>query len=153
MDDMRGGLLGVWRVDRSGRVKGLTLAAIPACVAASAWLSALFHRDAQHVSSAGAMTGITLGFGLFAWWNLLRVRLELTTEFIVMVNPWGTQRLPWSRVSAVSLGNWGAQFHTSDGFKYTAYALSDLASGTRQDERFADVRRITEAQLLHGHPL
>ncbi|MFF7641827.1 PH domain-containing protein [Streptomyces canus] len=98
-------------------------------------------------------TGIALGFGLFDWWILLRVRLELTMEMIVMVNPWGTQRLPWSRVSAVSLGNWGAQFHTTEGFKYTAYALSDLASGTRQDERFADVRRITDAQLLRGHPL
>jgi hypothetical protein len=32
-------------------------------------------------------TGIALGFGLFAWWILLRVRLELTMEMIVMVNP------------------------------------------------------------------
>ncbi|MFD8307182.1 PH domain-containing protein [Streptomyces sp. NPDC059690] len=99
------------------------------------------------------MTAIALGFGLFAWWNLLRVRLELTTEMIVMVNPWGTQRLPWSRVSPVSLGSWGAQFHTTDGFKYTAYALSDLAAGTRQEERFADVQRIAEAQLRRGHLL
>ncbi|MEU9166788.1 PH domain-containing protein [Streptomyces sp. NPDC048420] len=80
------------------------------------------------------------------------VRLELTTETIVMVNPWGTHHLPWSRVSAVSLGNWGAQFHTTDGFTYTAYALSDLASGTRQDRRFADMRRIAETRLLHGDP-
>ncbi|MFF1717642.1 hypothetical protein [Streptomyces sviceus] len=153
MDDVRDGRLGAWRVGTAGRVGGFALAAVPACAAVSAWLSALSHRDAQHVTSAGVMTGVALGFGLFAWWILLRVRLELTTEMIVMVNPWGTQRLPWSRVSAVSLGNWGAQFHTTDGFTYTAYALSDLASGTRQDGRFAEVRRITDAQLLRGHPL
>jgi hypothetical protein len=70
-----------------------------------------------------------------------------------MVNPWGTQRLPWSRVSAVSLGNWGAQFHTTDGFIYTAYALSDLAAGTRQDERYADLQRIIDANARSGHPL
>ena len=70
-----------------------------------------------------------------------------------MVNPWVTQRMPWSRVSAVSLGNWGAQFHTTDGFTYTAYALSDLAGGTRQDERFADVRRLVDAQLHGGQTL
>ena len=85
--------------------------------------------------------------------GLLRVRLELATDVIVMVNPWGTQRLPWSRVSAVSLGNWGALFHTTDGFTYTAYALSDLAGGTLQGERFADVRQIVDAQLRSGHPL
>ncbi|RPF30324.1 hypothetical protein EDD92_0079 [Streptomyces sp. TLI_185] len=70
-----------------------------------------------------------------------------------MVNPWGTQRLPWSHVSAVSLGNWGAQFHTTDGFKYTAFTLSDMAAGTRQDERFADVQRIANSQLRNGQPL
>jgi hypothetical protein len=83
----------------------------------------------------------------------LRVRLELTEDVIVMVNPWGTQRLPWSRVSAVSLGNWGARFHTADGFTYTAYALSDLAGGAWQDERFAGVLRVVDARLRRGHRL
>jgi hypothetical protein len=153
VDDVRDGVIGVWRVSRSGRLAGYVMAAAPACGALSAWLGALSHLDAQHVGSAGVATAVALGFGLFAWWILLRVRLELTTEVIVMVNPWGTQRLPWSRVSAVNLGNWGAQFHTTDGFKYTAYALSDLAAGTRQDERFVDVQRIVDAHLRRGHPL
>jgi hypothetical protein len=146
------GVLGVWRVATQGRARGFALAAVPALGAVSAWLSAVSHRDARHVVSAAVATGAALGFALFAWWNLLRVRLELTTEMIVMVNPWGTQRLPWSRVSAVSLGTWGAQFHTTDGFEYTAYALSDLASGTRQDERFAAVRHLTDTRLLRGQP-
>jgi hypothetical protein len=40
-----------------------------------------------------------------------------------------------------------------DGFTYTAYALSDLAGGTQQDERFADLRRIVDAQLHGRQPL
>lgn len=151
--DVRDGVIGVWRVGWSGRLMGYVLAVGPACGALSAWLGVLSHPGTQYVSSAGIATAVALGFGLFAWWGLLRVRLELTTDVIVMVNPWGTQRLPWSGVSAVSLGNWGAQFHTTDGFTYSAYALSGLASGTRQDERFADVRRIVDAQLPSRQPL
>ncbi|MGW3290008.1 hypothetical protein ACWDR3_35755 [Streptomyces sp. NPDC001002] len=150
MDDVRDGVIGVWRVSWSGRVMGYVLAAGPACGALVAWWGALSHLDAQSVDSAGIATAVASGFGLFAWWGLLRVRLELTADLIVMVNPWGTQRLPWSRVSAVSLGNWGARFHTTDGFVYTAYALSDLAGGTRQDERFGEVRRVVDAQLPGG---
>ncbi|MFJ8155847.1 hypothetical protein [Streptomyces sp. NPDC094468] len=153
MDDMRDDVFGVWRVGWSGRLMGYVLAVGPACGALFAWLGVLSHPGAQSVGSAGTATAVALGFGLFAWWVLLRVRLELARDVIVMVNPWGTQRLPWSRVSAVSLGNWGAQFHTRDGFTYSAYALSGLASGARQDERFVDVLRTVDVQLHSGQPL
>ncbi|MFJ9244156.1 hypothetical protein [Streptomyces sp. NPDC101776] len=148
----------VWRVGRAGRLAGYLLIVGPACGALSTWWGVLSHPDPQNADSAGVATAVALGFAFFAWWVLLRVRLEFTTDTIVMVNPWGAQRLPWSRVSAVSLGNWGAQFHTTDGFTFTAYALSDLAGGTRQDDRFTEVRRIAEArlrlqrQLRDGHP-
>ncbi|MFJ8138838.1 hypothetical protein [Streptomyces sp. NPDC096013] len=69
------------------------------------------------------------------------------------MNPWGTQRLPWSRVGSLTFGNWGARFLTKDGFTYTAYALSDLAAGVRQDARFADVKRVSDAQLRDGQQL
>lgn len=141
------GTLGIWRVSLSGRVGGYLLAGGPALGAVITWLSALIHPSGQNVTSAGIATAVAVGFGLFAWWVLLRVRLELHEDVIVMVNPWGTQRLAWSRVSAVILGNWGAEFHTTDGFKYTAYALSALAGGTRQDGRFVEVRRIASTRL------
>ncbi|WP_329350023.1 PH domain-containing protein [Streptomyces sp. NBC_01261] len=147
MGDVRDGVIGVWRVSRFGRLGGYLLAVGPACGALSAWWGVLSHPDRQNAESAGAATAFALVLVLFAWWVLLRVRLELTTDTIVMVNPWGTQHLPWSRVTAVTLGNWGAQFHTTDGFTYTAYALSDLAAGTRQDDRFADVKRMSDAQI------
>jgi hypothetical protein len=152
VDDVRDSVLGVWRVGRSGRLGGCLLAVGPAGGALSTWWGALSHPDTQNVDAAGIATAVALGFAFFAWWLLLRVRLELTTDTIVMVNPWGTQRLPWSRVSAVTFGNWGARFHTKDGFTYTAYALSDLAAGVRQDDRFADVKRVADAQLRDGQP-
>ncbi|MFG2378788.1 hypothetical protein ACGFY9_45985 [Streptomyces sp. NPDC048504] len=127
MDDVRDGVIGVWRVSRSDRLGGYLLAVGPACGSLLTWWGVLSHPDRENVDSAGTATAVALGFALFAWWLLLRVRLEFTTDMIVMSNPWGTQRLPWSRVSAVTLGNWGARFHTKDGFTYTAYALSDLA--------------------------
>jgi len=153
VDDPPDGVMGVWRVGGSGRLMGYVLAVGPACGALSVWLGVLSRPDAHSAGSAGIATAVALGFALLAWWGLLRVRLELKADAIVMVNPWGTQRLPWARVSAVSLGSWGAQFHTTDGFTYTAYALSDLAGGTRQDERFAELRQIVDVQLHGRQPL
>ncbi|WP_330265630.1 PH domain-containing protein [Streptomyces griseorubiginosus] len=147
MDAARDGVIGVWRVSRSGRLLGYLPAAAPTAGALSTWPNALTHPSAQSARTAAIATAVALAFGLFAWWALLRVRLELRTDEILMVNPWGTQRLPWSRVTAVSLGNWGARFHTTDGFVFTAYALSDLAGGTRQDDRFAELRRLAETRF------
>lgn len=147
MDEARVGVIGVWRVGPSGRLGGYVLAGVPAVGAVSAWLSELTHPDARGLVSAGVATAVAAGFGLFSWWKLSRVRLELTTQGIIMVNPWGTQRLAWSRVSAVTLGNWGARFHTADGFKFTAFALSALAGAGAQDGRFAEVQRAVRSQL------
>ncbi|MFF7948944.1 PH domain-containing protein [Streptomyces griseorubiginosus] len=147
MDEAREGVIEVWRVSRSGRLGGYLPAAAPAAGALSTWPHALMHPGAQSARTAAIATAIALGLGFFAWWVLLRVRLELRTDGILMVNPWGTQHLPWTQVSGVSLGSWGARFHTTEGFTYTAYALSDLAGGTRQDDRFAGLRRLADARI------
>ncbi|MHB9756513.1 hypothetical protein ACYBSK_19240 [Streptomyces sp. BYX5S] len=76
---------------------------------------------------------------MFFWWVILRVRLEVGPAGIVAVNPWGTQRLALAEAVSVRLGAWGAEFHHQDGFKTTAYALSELAAGTSQDRRFAEL--------------
>ncbi|MGW0420278.1 hypothetical protein [Streptomyces sp. NPDC003015] len=75
----------------------------------SAWLHVVSHPDVQNLDSAGEATAIALGFGLFAWWRLLRVHLKT--------------HLP-------------AQPHLE-----------------APDERFAEVRRIADAQLSGGQPL
>ncbi|MEU0412207.1 hypothetical protein ABZ307_30900 [Streptomyces griseorubiginosus] len=113
MDEAREGVIGVWRVSRSGRLMGYLLAAAPAAGALSTWPDALTHPSTQSARSAAIATAVALALGLFAWWVLLRVRLELRT----------------------------------DGFVFTAYALSDLAGGTRQDDRFAELRRLAETRF------
>lgn len=64
------------------------------------------------------------------------------------VNPWGTHRLGLAEVVSVRLGVWGAEFHQGDGFKTTAYALSELAAGTFQERRFAELRAVLEATAI-----
>ena len=85
-------------------------------------------------------SALAAGFAVFFWWSLLRVRLEVGPDGIVAVNPWGTQRLRLDEVASLRLGAWGAEFHHFDGFKTTAYALSEMAAGTSQDRRFEEVR-------------
>ncbi|MFI7401581.1 PH domain-containing protein [Streptomyces sp. NPDC049541] len=140
------GVIAVWRVSSHGLSVGYALALAPAVAAVVRWLALAVRPDGENLTSAGATTAIALFFGLFSWWTVLRVRLELTADGILMVNPWGTQRLPWSQVRAVTLGGWGAEFHTLDGFKFTAGALGNFGEGCRrQDERFADLQRLVES--------
>lgn len=146
-------VIGVWYVGPQGLFMGSALAGIPAVVAVVRWFALAIHPDLDHLSSAAVVTAIALGCGVFSWWNVLRVRLELRADVITLVNPWGTQRLPWTDVRALTRGSWGAQFHTAEGFKYTAYALSDLAGGGRQDKRFAELQGIVDAQLRNRPPL
>ncbi|MET7898949.1 hypothetical protein [Streptomyces mirabilis] len=147
MDDTNSSVLEVWRVGPYRRAMGYALAGLPAAATVVTWLDVLVHPDLSHLASAGEATAIALGFGLFAWWGLLRVRLELSTDVIVMVNSWGTQRLPWAGVSAVSLNSSGAQFRTHDGFKYRSEALSNLGGLEPQDDRFAEVMAIVRTKL------
>ncbi|MET7476008.1 PH domain-containing protein [Streptomyces sp. NPDC005648] len=142
------GVIAVWRVGPQGLLGGYALALVPALAAAARWLALAVRPDLDNLTSAGVVTGIALGFGLFSWWTVLRVRLELTAEGILMVNPWGTQRLPWPQVETVTLGGWGAEFRTLDGFKFTARALGNFGEGRRrQDERFAELQRLVEPLL------
>ena len=132
---------------------GYALAGVPAAAAVVTWLAVLVHWDLHHLASAGEATAIAVGVSRFAWWGLLRVRLELATDLIVMVNPWGTQCLPWTGVRAVSLNGSGAQFHTPDGFTYRADALGNLGGWDPQDERFAEIMAIVRTQLRRRLPL
>ncbi|MFE1989828.1 MULTISPECIES: PH domain-containing protein [Streptomyces] len=147
MNDAHGATLGVWRVGRYRRAAGYAFAGLPSLGAASAWLTLLMHPGLNNLASAGEATAVSVGFAFFGWWTLLRVRPELTTDGIITVNPWGTHRLPWSSVSAVSLNGSGAQFHTADGFKYTSNALSNLGGWEPQEARFAAVMAIVRRQV------
>ncbi|WP_406262873.1 PH domain-containing protein [Actinacidiphila glaucinigra] len=88
--------------------------------------------------------GLAVGVGLFFWWSIHGVRLEVGPDGIVAVDPWDTRRLRPDEVASVRLGARGAEFHHGDGFTTTAYALSELAAGTSQARRFAELRAVLE---------
>lgn len=126
---------------------GWVMAGVPAIGAVQTWLGVLVHPDLQHLAPAGQATAIAVGFALFIWAGVLRVRLELSADGIAMVNPWGTQRLPWSRVASVSMNDGGVQFHTPDGFTYRAVALNSMGGRDPQDERLAEIRAVVRGRL------
>lgn len=145
MDDQGGDSVSVWRVEGPALVAAYVIPAVVGVRAVIGWGGWASSQAAETARSAGLWTGLAVGVGLFFWWAILRVRLEVGSDGIVAVNPWGTHRLLRDEVASVRLGAWGAQFHHGDGFKTTAYALSELAAGTSQDRRFAELLAVLEA--------
>ncbi|MFC9267077.1 PH domain-containing protein [Streptomyces zhihengii] len=145
MDDQGGDSVSVWRVGGAARLAGY---AIPAAVGVKAlfgWAGWVSSPGAETARLAGLWSGLAVGVALFFWWAILRVRLAVGPDGIVAVNPWGTHHLALDEVASVRRGAWGAEFHHGDGFKTTAYALSELAAGTSQDRRFAELQAVLEA--------
>ncbi|MGW5418684.1 PH domain-containing protein [Streptomyces sp. NPDC003943] len=145
MDDGGGDSVSVWRVDGTARGAGYAIPVVVGVKALWGWAGWVSSPGPETARLAGVWTGLAVGVASFFWWAILRVRLEVGPDGIVAVNPWGTQRLALDEVAAVRLGAWGAEFHHGDGFKTTAYALSELASGTSQDRRFAELQAVLEA--------
>ncbi|MFI5659952.1 PH domain-containing protein [Streptomyces sp. NPDC051684] len=146
MDDQGGDSVSVWRVGRSARVAGFVIPGVVGVKAFIGWAGWFSSPEVDGARSAGLWTGLAVGATLFFWWAILRVRLQVGPDGIVAVNPWGTHRLGLDEVASVRLGAWGAEFHHRDGFKTTAYALSELASGTSQEDRFAELLAVLEAE-------
>lgn len=145
MGDRGGDEVAVWRVGGGARPAAYVISAVVVVAAARCWFWWVLAPTWVGFTRAGLWTGLAVGACCFFWWVILRVRLEIGPELVVAVNPWGTQRLPLQQVTHVTLGNWGAEFHHTDGFKTTAYALSDMAAGKVQsEERFAEVRAAFE---------
>ncbi|MEV6106681.1 hypothetical protein AB0M28_18465 [Streptomyces sp. NPDC051940] len=137
-----------WRIGGATRPGVCLVAGIVSVRATVAWGAWAASPTWPRVQSAAAWTALSVALCLFAWFAFLRVRLEVRKDVIVIVNPWGQYRLERSDVMSVSLGNWGAEFHHPDGFKTTAYALSDVAaSGKRQDQRFTQVKAAVDVWL------
>ncbi|MGW6562740.1 PH domain-containing protein [Streptomyces hydrogenans] len=145
MDDQGGDSVSVWRVGGMARVAGYAIPTVVGVKALFGWAGWVSSPSAETARTAGLWSGLAVGFALFFWWAILRVRLEVGPDGIVAVNPWGTHRLGLDEVASVRLGAWGAEFHHKDGFKTTAYALSELAAGTFQDRRFAELQTVLEA--------
>ncbi|MFB6518499.1 hypothetical protein [Streptomyces sp. NPDC056401] len=137
----------VWRVVGGARPAAYVMSAVVVVKAVACWFSWMLAPTWAAVHLAGMWTGLATGACCFLWWVILRVRLEIGPQLFVAVNPWGTQRLPLEQVTHVTLGNWGAEFHQTDGFKTTSYALSDMAgyAGKVQGaKRFREVQAALE---------
>ncbi|WLQ33594.1 PH domain-containing protein [Streptomyces castrisilvae] len=145
MDDQGGDSVSVWRIGGPALVVGYAIPTVVGVSALTSWAGWVSSPGVDAARTAGLWTGLTAGIALFLWWAVLRVRLEVGPAGIVAVNPWGTHRLALNEVASVRLGAWGAEFHHGDGFKTTAYALSEMAAGTSQDQRFAELLAVLQS--------
>ena len=129
----------VWRLAAFGRsIAGLIIATI-ALMAVVAWVQAA--RDASWDGAVGAVvvTGTAAAVGLVLWWTALRPRLVIDRDEIVVVNPWGTQRVALADVVTVTRGLLGARLRLRSGWAVTAFVLADAYEGG-----FARGRRVAE---------
>jgi hypothetical protein len=103
-----------------------------------AWVVAPSHTGAVH---AGTLTGVAAVVSVVWWRLLLRPRVELRDDVVVIVNPLATYQLRREDVVTVTDGWHGAEFHRRDGFKITAVALGDRSAGIKSG-RLEEVRRV-----------
>ncbi|SEO10523.1 PH domain-containing protein [Actinacidiphila rubida] len=103
-----------------------TLVALAVAWAWLAWCLAPTEGLAVHAAIAtGALAALSTLVGV----GLLRPRLELRPDTVVIVNPLATYRLPREDITGVTHGLHGAEFHRRDGFKTNAVALIDSYAG------------------------
>lgn len=143
--------LGVWRVGAYGRFIAGTITAAPGLAALFLWISALVNLSGEIALGALAATAAAAVMALFAWWTALRPKLVVTAEEVVVVNPWGTQRVALADVVAVTPGFSAAQVQLRNGFCLSSWALADaagaLTTGGRRahevSQAIADARQRT----------
>ncbi|CAG6394868.1 hypothetical protein NMG29_32905 [Streptomyces cocklensis] len=138
----QGGDAVVWRVHPRLMVWAGVFWALAVLAGLSAWLAWSVDRtDGKAVQAAvgtALVAAVTLAWGLV----LLRPRVELRGETVVIVNPLATHRLRREEIVAVTDGLHGAAvFHRNDGFKTRAVALGE-ASACIRDERLSEFRRV-----------
>lgn len=130
----------VWRVHPSLVLYAGVFWALIVLAALGAWLAWLVSPGGARAVHADVVTVIASVVSL-AWWCLLiRPRVELRHDLVVIVNPLATYELRREDIVAVTDGLHGAQFHRRDGFKTTAVALGDKSAGIKRG-RLAEVRK------------
>lgn len=106
------------------------------------WLAWLVDRTGGRAVHAVVATALVAAISLIWGLLLLRPRVEIRGETVVIVNPLATHRLRREEIVAVTdSGNGVAHFHRSDGFKTRAVALGEASAGIK-DGRIAEVREL-----------
>jgi hypothetical protein len=106
-----------------------------------AWSAWSVDRTEEKAVQAAVTTAVVAGVSLVWALVVLRPRVELDAETVVIVNPLATHRLRREEIVAVTDGLRGAAaFHRVDGFTTYAVALGE-ASARIRDERLSEVRK------------
>ncbi|MFG1805042.1 hypothetical protein [Streptomyces sp. NPDC049040] len=136
----QGGDTAVWRVHPRLMVGAGLFWALAVLAVLGAWLAWSVDRTEGKAVQATVATAFAAALSLAWGLVLLRPRVEILGETVVIVNPLTTHRLRREEVVAITDGLYGAAvFHRSDGFKTRAVALGEASAGIK-DERLSDVR-------------
>jgi hypothetical protein len=129
----------VWRLAGFGRSLAWLIIGPTAVMALVLWGQAAWHASLHGALEALAATGVGFAMGLALWWVALRPKVVIDRDEIVVVNPWGTQRVAMADVVTVTRGLLGARLLLRSGWVVTAFALADAYEGG-----FARGRRVAE---------
>ena len=141
----------VWRLAVFGRVLATIIAAVPALMAVVLWVQAAIQTSVDGALEALTLTGIAAVYGLLIWWMALRPRLVLAGDELVVVNPWGTQRVAVGDVVAVTDGMWGGRLVLWNGWSVTCFVLSGMYGGRPDHGRRA--AQVAEAVQVRQRAL
>ena len=142
----------VWRLAAFGRSIAWMIVGPIAVMAVVLWSQAAWHASLDGALEALRATAVGVGAGLFLWWVALRPRVLLTTDEVVAVNPWGTQRVAVVDVVAVTRSMYGARLELRSGWSVTAFALAEAyGGGFRRGQRIAELAdAVTARQRAQG---
>jgi hypothetical protein len=143
-----------WRVGALVRTLVLALPGVAVLGALVLGITALDRRSGELAWGGLVSLAVAAPLGLLAWWVILRPRLALTADEVVVVNPWGTQRVPLAEVATLSPGFVAAHVQLRNGFAVPVYALADAVNvlppqGPRVHEAAV---AIADAQRQAGLP-
>ena len=119
----------VWRLAGFGRSLAWLIIAPTAVMAIALWVRAVLQTSVDGALEALTASGVAAVMGLVLYWIALRPRLVIDDDEIVVVNPWGTQRVAVADVVTVTRGLLGARLRLRTGWVVTAFALADAYEG------------------------
>ena len=134
----------VWRVHPLNVAAAGGMCGVVSLAALVSWVVWCVHPTAADAVRAGVPTAFAVVLGLVLWSVVLRPRVELYEDVVVIVNPTATYRLAVADIVDVTGGVHGAAFHRTDGFHTNAAAL-----GGRYDlkgDRIAALRAALAAR-------
>ncbi|MFI1094146.1 hypothetical protein [Streptomyces sp. NPDC020917] len=131
--------ISVWRVHPQLLMSAGTFWALAAMAVVWSWLHWLVAPAEGRAVHAAIATGIVVAVSALAAVAVLRPRVELHDDVVIIVNPLATYRLRREDITAVTRGLHGAEFHRKDGFKTNAVALMDSIGGVGP-ERLEELR-------------